>query len=343
MSVQALSWVFDHSPTTGSDRLVLLAIANHADIEGAHSFPGIDTLAREARVSRATAKRAIRGLEDHQHIDVVHGIGRGHPNLYRVVTDPARVGIRRATQPRRTQGGPVTVVPTQTAQNEPDSGSTKKRAQSEPVQKRAHRDPVSRSAEGAQSEPDVAGKGVHLRSEKGSPATEKGLTCEPLTVKNRHRTEKQRTRAGEPPHREDDREPSEVGSTPDAALFALGDVPTRTDTDVRRVFDEWVRVTGRTDRTRLDDKRRALIARQLKHYPVDDLMDAVRGWQRSPFHRGQNATGEPVHDLRQLIGDAEHLERFRDLARAGRPADRGPTNPSDASIGRFPTAGEVRL
>ncbi|MDQ6797975.1 MAG: helix-turn-helix domain-containing protein, partial [Actinomycetota bacterium] len=95
MSVQALSWVFDYSPTTGSDRLVLLAIANHADVDGAHSFPGIDTLAREARVSRATAKRAIRGLEDHQHIDVVHGVGRGHPNLYRVITDSGRVGTRR--------------------------------------------------------------------------------------------------------------------------------------------------------------------------------------------------------------------------------------------------------
>jgi hypothetical protein len=72
-------------------------------------------------------------------------------------------------------------------------------------------------------------------------------------------------------------------------------------------------------------------------------MDAVRGWRQSPWHSGQNRTGEPVNELGQLIGDAASLERFRGLERtAGRRGGR-PANPSDASIGRFPTAGEVNL
>lgn len=99
MSVQALGWVFDHSLATGSDRLVLLSIANHAGqspVDGAwEAWPGVQTMAREAGVSRTkTVRDALGRLEAAGAVErIVNGapderIRRDRrPNLYRVLLD----------------------------------------------------------------------------------------------------------------------------------------------------------------------------------------------------------------------------------------------------------------
>lgn len=104
---------------------------------------------------------------------------------------------------------------------------------------------------------------------------------------------------------------------------------------IERVFDAWVEATGKTGRTLLDDKRRRLIRRALERYPVDDIIDAVRGWRHSPHHRGENSSSTVYNDLGLLLRDGEHIERFRDLERgegpdgAGLPkGDGGPPRPS---------------
>lgn len=92
----------------------------------------------------------------------------------------------------------------------------------------------------------------------------------------------------------------------------------------RLVFDAWLESTGKTTRTVLDAKRRGIIQRALKHYPVADLIDAVRGWKHSAHHRGENAQGTVYNDLGLLLRDAEHIEKFRDLERGvGRPNGAG--------------------
>ena len=86
--------------------------------------------------------------------------------------------------------------------------------------------------------------------------------------------------------------------------------------EVRVVFDAWVEATGKhPTRTRLDDKRRRIIRKALNDHPVDDVLDAVVGWQHEPFYCGENDRGRPFNDLGMLLRDAEHVERFRDLAR----------------------------
>ena len=88
--------------------------------------------------------------------------------------------------------------------------------------------------------------------------------------------------------------------------------------EVRVVFDAWVEATGKhPTRTRLDDKRRRTIKKALDGHPVDDVLDAVVGWQHEPFYCGENDRGRPFNDLGMLLRDAEHVERFRDLARDG--------------------------
>jgi hypothetical protein len=63
MSIQAVAWVLEHSEATLADRLVLIAIANHADARGWNAYPAVPLIAREARVDRATVFRALEALE----------------------------------------------------------------------------------------------------------------------------------------------------------------------------------------------------------------------------------------------------------------------------------------
>lgn len=96
MSVQAISWVLDESEAEGTDRLVLVAIANEADRYG-YAFPGIDTIAEQAKCSRSSALRAIPRLEESGELLVKRPekYGRGRHNEY-VVTmgrDPFELAV----------------------------------------------------------------------------------------------------------------------------------------------------------------------------------------------------------------------------------------------------------
>jgi hypothetical protein len=83
---------------------------------------------------------------------------------------------------------------------------------------------------------------------------------------------------------------------------------------VQQVFDAWIESTGKTGRTMLTRKRRDLIARWLKTYAVDELIDAVRGWKHDPHNRGET-NGTAYNDIELLLRDAAHIEKFRDLER----------------------------
>lgn len=84
MSIQAMAWVFDRSQAEGSDRLVLLAIANHCDSHWC-CFPSVEQIATEARVSRSTVTRSVRSLVLLGELEVsTGGRGRGSRSTYRV-------------------------------------------------------------------------------------------------------------------------------------------------------------------------------------------------------------------------------------------------------------------
>lgn len=105
---------------------------------------------------------------------------------------------------------------------------------------------------------------------------------------------------------------------------------------VETVFDSWLTSTAKTSRTVLDANRRRAIERALKDYPLEDIIDAVRGWRNSPWNRGENPDGKVYNDLTYLLRDAGKIERFRDLERnpTSLPARNGSGN------GRAPTVVE---
>lgn len=62
MSVQALSWVLEHSQARLGPRLVLIALANQACAHGSNAWPRILRLARDSRLSERQTTRAISNL-----------------------------------------------------------------------------------------------------------------------------------------------------------------------------------------------------------------------------------------------------------------------------------------
>ena len=85
------------------------------------------------------------------------------------------------------------------------------------------------------------------------------------------------------------------------------------------VFDAWRLSTGKNGRTVLNAKRLRLIRSALKDYPLEDVLDAVRGWSKSPFHCGQNEARKVWNDIELLLRDGQHIEAFRDLERGEVP------------------------
>lgn len=86
-----MSWVLQHSESTLADRLVLLAIANHADATGCNAWPSRQLIAAEARVSISTVKRSVAALVDLGELEVSrqgavesHADARYRTNAYRL-------------------------------------------------------------------------------------------------------------------------------------------------------------------------------------------------------------------------------------------------------------------
>ena len=89
MSVQATTWVWEHSQAEGSTRLVLLAIADAANREGARSFQSAETLASMCKMSSRTVRRQIKILQDLGEIEVEGRAGSHGTNSYRIVGVPS--------------------------------------------------------------------------------------------------------------------------------------------------------------------------------------------------------------------------------------------------------------
>jgi hypothetical protein len=95
---------------------------------------------------------------------------------------------------------------------------------------------------------------------------------------------------------------------------------------VQTVFGAWQEGAGKQTASlkgATGAKRRAVITRALRDYPLEDVLDAVRGWKHSPYHAGGNPSGTVYNELTLLLRDAEHIERFRDLARKARRSSNG--------------------
>jgi hypothetical protein len=82
MSVQAISWVLDHSESRLGARCVLIAIANHAGPNGQGSWPSVKTIAKEAKLSEREVQYAKAELKRIGELQEQIGGGPKGANLY---------------------------------------------------------------------------------------------------------------------------------------------------------------------------------------------------------------------------------------------------------------------
>jgi hypothetical protein len=82
LSVQAISWVLDHSESRLGTRHVLISIANHAKSDGTGAWPSVSTIARESKLSEREVRYALRELEKSGELKTQKGKGPSGCNLY---------------------------------------------------------------------------------------------------------------------------------------------------------------------------------------------------------------------------------------------------------------------
>lgn len=106
MSIEAMVWVLHNSPTSGTDKVLLLGIANHADAEGRNAWPAVRTLAKYANLEPRGVQKALRRLESEGHIRIEAQAGGTQdmrsdrrPNRYTVLMNGAS-----ARTPRQVNG-----------------------------------------------------------------------------------------------------------------------------------------------------------------------------------------------------------------------------------------------
>jgi len=108
MSVQAISWVIDHSKHKGNTFVVLLMIANHAKSDGSGAWPSVRTICKESRLSRRTVQRCLNRLSKrwkYGEPELVVRIAKGPfgSNLYEIPSVKLTQGERQIV----TEGAPT--------------------------------------------------------------------------------------------------------------------------------------------------------------------------------------------------------------------------------------------
>jgi len=82
MSVQAMSWVIEKSGQKGSNLLVLLMIANHANTAGVNAYPAVTTLAAESRLTERGVRYILAKLERSSEVVIERDAGPRGTHLY---------------------------------------------------------------------------------------------------------------------------------------------------------------------------------------------------------------------------------------------------------------------
>ncbi|MDQ7262689.1 helix-turn-helix domain-containing protein [Paracoccus sp. PS-1] len=88
MSVKIMSAVFESETLGPTERLIMLALADHADDTG-RCYPSMQRLCQRTGLSERAVQVNIKKLQGQGYIKVVSGGGKGRPNIYFVSANPA--------------------------------------------------------------------------------------------------------------------------------------------------------------------------------------------------------------------------------------------------------------
>ena len=88
MSVKIMTAIFESETLGPTERLIMLALADHADDEG-RCYPSIPRLCQRTGLGERAVQMNIRRLVAQGYVRIESGGGRGHSNLYFVSANPA--------------------------------------------------------------------------------------------------------------------------------------------------------------------------------------------------------------------------------------------------------------
>lgn len=87
-------------------------------------------------------------------------------------------------------------------------------------------------------------------------------------------------------------------------------------------------------RTKFGNKEWGLInARMNDGWSSDDLILAIEGCHKSPWHCGENPSGKKYQTLALILRDSSHVQQFIDIAKS--PVQRSPRTRDDAVEAAF--------
>jgi hypothetical protein len=91
MSIRVMTDVWAYADCSGSELLVLLALADFSDDNGRNIYPSMQTLAQKSRLSVKQARRVVQNLVKKQLIEIVEiggwDRGRNRSNAYRIILE----------------------------------------------------------------------------------------------------------------------------------------------------------------------------------------------------------------------------------------------------------------
>ena len=158
-----MNWVWANSPTSGNERLVLLALADACSRDdGTGCWPSAATIARKANISDRTVRRVIARLEAGGHVLVHRGGGRaGSTNSYTVLTaihSPGQTVTPDNLSGADTGDTPLRTQPCQGPRTQP-CHPIHHRTTSEPPRARAPHNPRPRRLPRGRREPGSSSNG----------------------------------------------------------------------------------------------------------------------------------------------------------------------------------------
>lgn len=115
-----MSAVIDNSRQKGSALLLLLMIANHAHADGTNSFPSIETLAKECRMSVRQIIRLVATLERSGELQVERSAGRTAHRYSLSIPNPDKLSLDAEAKPTRKKRSRAVANPDKMAEINPD-------------------------------------------------------------------------------------------------------------------------------------------------------------------------------------------------------------------------------
>lgn len=99
MSIRIMSAIFESTRLAPTERLIMLALADHADDDG-RCYPSIARLCQRTGLKERAIQGNIKKLAEQGYLTLIAGGGRGNANLFIIHTNPASAAGNAGDKPR---------------------------------------------------------------------------------------------------------------------------------------------------------------------------------------------------------------------------------------------------